>query len=86
MVTTNLGETAGLVVASALMVDYVLTVAVSTSSAMANIGSAVPTVANNKVWFCVGAILLVMALNLRGIRESGVAFAIPPTPSSSASW
>lgn len=57
VVTTNLGETAGLVVASALMVDYVLTVAVSTSSAMANIGSAVPLVAQNKVWFCVAAIL-----------------------------
>ncbi|ORX00753.1 DNA-binding protein [Mycobacterium triplex] len=77
VVTTNLGETAGLVVASALMVDYVLTVAVSTASAMANIGSAVPIVAQNKVWFCVAAIVLVTALNLRGIRESGVAFAIP---------
>jgi amino acid transporter len=77
VVTTNLGDTAGLVVASALMVDYVLTVAVSTASAMANIGSAVPLVAQNKVWFCVAAILLVTAMNLRGVRESGVAFAIP---------
>jgi amino acid transporter len=77
VVTTNLGDTAGLVVASALMVDYVLTVAVSTASAMANIGSAIPMVAENKVWFCVAAILLVMALNLRGVRESGLAFAIP---------
>ena len=77
VVTTNLGDTAGLVVASALMVDYVLTVAVSTASAMSNIGSAVPVVAQNKVWFCVGAILLVMSLNLRGVRESGLAFAIP---------
>jgi amino acid transporter len=77
VVTTNLGDTAGLVVASALMVDYVLTVAVSTASAMANIGSAIPIVAENKVWFCVAAILLVMALNLRGVRESGLAFAIP---------
>ncbi len=77
VVSTNLGGTAGLVVASALMVDYVLTVAVSTASAMSNIGSAIPIVAHNKVWFCVAAILLVMALNLRGVRESGVAFAIP---------
>lgn len=77
VVTTNLGDTAGLVVASALMVDYVLTVAVSTASAMSNIGSAIPIVAHHKVSFCVAAILLVMALNLRGIRESGVAFAIP---------
>ena len=77
VVTTNLGDNAGLTVASALMVDYVLTVAVSTASAMSNIGSAIPVVAQNKVWFCVAAILLVMALNLRGVRESGVAFAIP---------
>jgi amino acid transporter len=77
VVTTNLGETAGLAVASALMVDYVLTVAVSTASAMSNIGSAIPIVAAQKVWFCVAAIVLVMALNLRGVRESGVAFAVP---------
>src|SRR5208283_5750164 len=47
------------------------------ASAMSNIGSAVPFVAGHKVLFCVSAILLVMALNLRGVRESGVAFAIP---------
>ena len=75
--TTNLGRYFGLTVASALLVDYVLTVAVSTASAMSNIGSAMPFVASHKVLFCVSAILLVMALNLRGIRESGVAFAIP---------
>jgi amino acid transporter len=77
VVTTNLGPNAGLTVASALMVDYVLTVAVSTASAMSNIGSAVPYVASHKVLFCVAAILLVMGLNLRGVRESGLAFAIP---------
>jgi len=77
VVTTNLGANAGLAVASALMVDYVLTVAVSTASAMSNIGSAIPFVASHKVLFCVSAILLVMAMNLRGVRESGVAFAIP---------
>jgi amino acid transporter len=77
VVTTNLGANAGLTVASALMVDYVLTVAVSTASAMSNIGSAIPFVADHKVIFCVSAILVVMAMNLRGVRESGVAFAIP---------
>jgi amino acid transporter len=77
VVTTNLGANAGLTVASALMVDYVLTVAVSTASAMSNIGSALPFVADHKVLFSVSAILLVMAMNLRGVRESGVAFAIP---------
>ncbi len=77
VVTTNLGANAGLTVAAALMVDYVLTVAVSTASAMSNIGSAIPYVAEHKVMFCVSAILLVMAMNLRGVRESGVAFAVP---------
>jgi amino acid transporter len=77
VVTTNLGGTAGLTVASALMVDYVLTVAVSMSSAMSNIGSAVPYIAQHKVLFAVAAILVLASLNLRGIRESGTAFAIP---------
>jgi amino acid transporter len=77
VVTTNLGPTAGLTVASALLVDYVLTVAVSMASAMSNIGSAVPFIAQHKVLFAVTAILLLMAMNLRGIRESGTAFAIP---------
>lgn len=77
VVTTNLGPTAGLTVASALLVDYVLTVAVSMASAMSNIGSAVPFIAEHKVLFAVAAILILASLNLRGIRESGTAFAIP---------
>jgi len=77
VVTTNLGPTAGLTVASALLVDYVLTVAVSVAAAMSNIGSAVPFIAEHKVIFAVSAIVLITAANLRGIRESGTAFAIP---------
>ncbi|MFB1299033.1 APC family permease [Mycobacterium sp. pW049] len=77
VVTTNLGPTAGLTVASALLVDYVLTVAVSMSSAMSNIGSAVPFVNDHKVLFAVIAIMLLASINMRGIRESGTAFAIP---------
>ena len=77
VVNTNLGPTAGLTVASALLVDYVLTVAVSMSAAMSNIGSAVPFINEHKVWFAVTAILMLAALNLRGIRESGTAFAFP---------
>ena len=77
VVSTNLGHTAGLTVASALLVDYVLTVAVSMASAMSNIGSAVPFIAQHKVLFAVLAILLLASANLRGIRESGTAFAIP---------
>ena len=63
--------------ASALLVDYVLTVAVSMASAMSNIGSAVPFIAQHKVLFAVVAILVLASVNLRGIRESGTAFAIP---------
>ncbi|MBA3905414.1 MAG: APC family permease [Pseudonocardiales bacterium] len=75
--TTNLGRRAGLTVASALLVDYTLTVAVSISAAAANIGALVPFVAEHKVPFSVVAIVLLTAVNLRGIRESGAAFAVP---------
>lgn len=75
--TVNLGRRAGLTVASALLVDYTLTVAVSISAAAANIGALVPLVAQHKVLFAVLAIALLTAVNLRGIRESGAAFAVP---------
>ena len=75
--TVNLGPNAGLTVGSALLVDYVLTVAVSVTSAAENIGSAVPFVNEHKVWFCVGAIMIIAAVNLRGIKESGAVLAIP---------
>ena len=77
VVTTNLGPTAGLTVGSALLVDYVLTVAVSMAAAMSNIGSTIPFVAQHKVIFAVLAIVLLTAVNLRGIRVSGSLFAIP---------
>jgi amino acid transporter len=77
VVTKNLGPTYGLLVASALLVDYILTVAVSTAAGVANIGSAVQIVGDHPVWFSIGIIVLVCAANLRGIRESGSAFAIP---------
>ncbi len=75
--TVNLGRQAGLTVASALLVDYTLTVAVSISAAAANIGAIIPFVAEHMVAFCVVAIVLLTAANLRGLRESGTAFAIP---------
>ncbi|WP_433317539.1 APC family permease [Micromonospora chersina] len=75
--TVNLGPRAGLAVASALLVDYVLTVAVSVSSGVANLGSVVPFVATHKVLIAVTAVVLLTAINLRGLRESGTAFAIP---------
>ncbi len=75
--TVNLGPKFGLVVASALMVDYVLTVAVSVSSGVENLGSAWPFAAQHKVGFAVGVIVVLTAMNLRGIREAGTAFAVP---------
>ncbi len=75
--TENLGPSAGLVVASALLVDYVLTVAVSISSAVANISSAVESLGEHAVLLAVLLILLITFMNLRGVRESGTAFAIP---------
>ncbi|SDI90648.1 Amino acid transporter [Actinokineospora alba] len=75
--TVNLGRKAGLTVASALLVDYVLTVAVSIAAAMSNIGSAVPYVATHKAEFAVLAMVVLTAINLRGIRESGATFAVP---------
>src|SRR3954465_9020207 len=75
--SVNLGPRFGLAVASALLVDYVLTVAVSTASGVANLGSVVPWVAGHKVAISVIAIFVLTSMNLRGIRESGALFAIP---------
>lgn len=77
VVTTNLGERAGLAVASSLLVDYVLTVAVSISSGSSYLVAAVPGLAPYKVWIAVGVVTLLALLNLRGARESGGAFAVP---------
>ena len=75
--SVNLGVTAGTTVASALLVDYVLTVAVSISSAAQYAASAIPFLSDHEVLFASSAVLLLMAINLRGIRESGTFFAIP---------
>ena len=74
---TNLGPRAGLTVASALLVDYVLTVAVSIASGVENLGSAVPFVVEHKVFCAVAIIVLLTLMNLRGVKESGKLFAIP---------
>ena len=73
----NLGSSAGLVVAGALMVDYIMTVAVSVASGVDNIISAVPQLNDYRIGLDIGFILILMAMNLRGIRESGRTFAIP---------
>ncbi|MDQ1007831.1 amino acid transporter [Streptomyces sp. V4I23] len=74
---TNLGPKAGLTVASALLVDYVLTVAVSISSGVENLGSAIPFVVEHKVLSAIVIIVLLTLMNLRGVKESGKLFAIP---------
>ncbi|MFJ9981525.1 APC family permease [Streptomyces cyaneofuscatus] len=75
--TTNLGPKAGLTVASALLVDYVLTVAVSISAGVENLGSAIPFVVEHKTLCAIGAIVLLTLMNLRGVKESGKLFAVP---------
>ena len=73
----NLGPNFGLIAAAALMVDYVMTVAVSSASALANLATAFEGIAPYKVELGALIIVLVTAANLRGIRESGNIFAIP---------
>lgn len=75
--TVNLGRNAGVTVASALLVDYVLTVAVSISSGVQNATSALPWLNGHEAFAAAGLVLLLMAVNLRGVKESGTAFAIP---------
>ncbi len=73
----NLGDFPALLAAAALLTDYILTVSVSISSAIAQIVSAFPTVENFRVEIAVLMVFFIMVINLRGVRESGNAFAIP---------
>ncbi|MBY9073577.1 APC family permease [Nocardioides sp. WL0053] len=75
--TVNLGQNAGVTVASALLVDYVLTVAVSISSGVQNAAAALTFISGNEALVASVLVLLLAALNLRGVRESGTFFAIP---------
>lgn len=77
VVSKNLGPNWGVLVASALLIDYVLTVAVSISSAVANLSSALPFIGLHGTWWAVGIIIGITVLNLRGIKESGALFAVP---------
>jgi amino acid transporter len=73
----NLGRDASLVAASSLLIDYVLTVAVSVVAGVAAITSAVPALAPHAVVLSLGFVALLTTINLRGVKESGRAFAIP---------
>ena len=73
----NLGTLPSLVAAAALLVDYVLTVAVSVASGVLAITSAAPSLAHLDTELSLFAVVLIMLVNLRGVRESGIAFALP---------
>ncbi len=73
----NLGKVPSLVAASALMVDYVMTVAVSVASGVDNLSSAFPVIRPWSVTIALVTVAVIAVMNLRGVRESGVAFAIP---------
>nr|WP_218847013.1 APC family permease [Psychromicrobium silvestre] len=74
---TNLGKGAGLTVASALLVDYVLTVAVSMSSAANYLATAIPGMHGTQAWIAVIGVVVLALVNLRGIKEAGSVFAVP---------
>src|SRR3954471_16652094 len=73
----NLGEDASLVAASSLLIDYVLTVAVSVVAGVAAITSAVPALVPHAVGLSLGFVVVLTLANLRGVKESGRAFALP---------
>jgi amino acid transporter len=73
----NLGELPAQTAGAALLTDYVLTVAVSVSSGIAQVVSAYPALFPYRVWLCMGAVLFIMLINLRGVKESGAFFALP---------
>ncbi len=73
----NLGTGAGLLAAAALMVDYLLNVAVGISAGVGALTSALPWLHHDTLWLCLGILALVTLVNLRGTKESGLAWALP---------
>lgn len=73
----NIGELPAQIAGAALLSDYILTVSVSISSGVAQIVSAYPAFFEYRVWIAVTAVMLVMLINLRGVKESGAAFSVP---------
>jgi amino acid transporter len=74
---SNLGAFPGLLAAAALLTDYILTAAVGISAGVGALISAVPSLQSHTVFLCVAILLLITVLNLRGVREAGIAFMIP---------
>lgn len=75
--TENLGERAGLLAAAALMIDYVLTAAVGISAGVGALVSAVPSLQSQTLRLCLGILILITIINLRGMQETGGVFLLP---------
>src|SRR5687768_2004563 len=73
----NLGHFPALIAGASLLTDYILTVSVSIAAGVAQITSAFPALYDHRVVLSVGFILIIMTINLRGVKESGTAFAVP---------
>jgi amino acid transporter len=73
----NLGAFAGLLAAAALLTDYILTAAVGISAGVGALVSAVPSLQPHTVALCVGILIVITIVNLRGVREAGVVFMVP---------
>jgi amino acid transporter len=73
----NLGASASLLAAAALLADYILTAAVGISAGVGALVSAVPSLLPHTVSLCVGILIIITIVNLRGVREAGAVFAIP---------
>jgi amino acid transporter len=76
----NLGAFAGLVAAAALLTDYILTAAVGISAGVGALVSAIPKLQPHTVSMCVGILIVITILNLRGVKDAGVAFMLPTYP------
>src|ERR1700722_18377222 len=73
----NLGTAAGLLAASALLIDYVLTVAVGISAGVGAIASAIPSLLAHRLGICLGILAILTIINLRGLKEAGIIFLVP---------
>ena len=74
---SNLGAFPGLLAAAALMIDYILTVAVGISAGVGALVSAVPSLVSHTLLICLGILVVITIVNLRGVRETGAVFLIP---------
>src|SRR6202007_387916 len=73
----NLGVSAGLLAAAALMIDYVLVVAVGISAGVGALVSAAPSLLPHTLLLCLGILVVIAIVNMRGVRDSGIVFMIP---------